>query len=95
MQVIALSHFENADVMDYFARLVASICVFFNPRQITLYENVYVQDAESLRRKCKDYIPEIAIPEIELSSDYEKDFMTGLRKLALNCFYPSYQVICE
>lgn len=95
MQVIALSHFENTDVMDYFARLVASVCVFFNPRQITLYENEYVQDTECLQQKCKDYIPEIAMPEIDLSPDYEKDFMAGLRKLALNCFYPSYQVICE
>lgn len=95
MQEIALSHFENTDVVDYFARLIVNACVFFNPSQITLYENSYVQDADCLRRKCKEYIPEIAIPEIDISPNYEKDFMEGLRKLALNCFYPSYQIIHE
>lgn len=93
MQEIALSHFYNTDVVDYFARLVASVCVFLNPQEITLYENRYIQDADCLREKCRKYLPEIAIPRIIISSDYEKDFMAGLSKLALNCFYPSYQII--
>lgn len=93
MQDIALSHFQGTDVVDYFARLVVSACVFFNPKQITLYENPYIQDADHLKDKCREYLPEAALPDIVLSSDYEEDFMAGLRKWALNCFYPSYQLI--
>lgn len=95
MQDIALAQFENTNAVDYFARLIASVCVFFNPRQITLYENPYVQDPARLQEACRAYIPDLAIPQIELSPDYETDFMSGLRKLALNSFYPSYQVIQE
>lgn len=95
MQEIALSRFQGEDPEDYFARLIVSACVFFNPRQITLYENDYIQDPDSLRRKCGQYLPESAVPGIVLSAEYEKDFMTGLCRLALNSFYPSFRIVCD
>lgn len=93
MQEIALAHFPDTDVTDYFARLITSVCVFLNPRQITFYENDYMRDVNALQAKCRDYLPEIAMPKIILSPDYQKDFMAGLGRLALNSFYPSYQII--
>lgn len=93
LQTVALSHFEHTDVLDYFARLVTSVCVFLNPRQITIYKNEYVDNAELLRSKCAEYLPDIAIPEIIFSSNYQTDFMFGLRKQVLNSFYPSYKII--
>ena len=93
LQTIALSCFEDADVLDYFARLITSVSVFLNPRQITIYENKYLNDTKILHDKCAKYLPNIAIPEILLSPYYEADFMLGLRKLVLNSFYPSYEII--
>lgn len=93
MQTIALSHFHDTDVTDYFARLITSVCVFLNPRRITLYKNPYIHDTDRLQKKCMDYLPEIAVPGIFLSEDYEKDYMAGLSRLVLNCFYPSYHII--
>lgn len=95
MQEIALSGFPDTDLEDYFARLIVSACVYLNPRQIVLYENRYIQDAKRLEEKCKVYLPEKAVPEIILSPDYGDDFMEGLKRLSMNHFYPSYQIIQE
>lgn len=93
MQEIALTGFPDTDIEDYFARLLVSACVYLNPRQIVLYENSYVTDAKRLQERCKTYLPENAVPEIILSPDYEKDFMSGLKRLSMQHFYPSYRII--
>lgn len=96
LQQIALDNFKEADAVDYFARLISSICIFYNPEEIILYENSnYIRNIENIREKCRQYIPEIAVPKVLLSKFYQQDYENGLIELAKNILYPAYIFIRE
>lgn len=88
MQQAALQGLTGVDPVDYFARLVASACVFLNPEDLVVYETPYLQSGGQLKQACGRYLPAQAVPRIHISREYRQDYLAGLTRLAMDLLYP-------
>ena len=96
LQQIALDGFKDIDTIDYFARLIAGVCVFYNPEEIIFYENdKYTDKMDAIINRCRKYIPDIALPRIEISTKYWEDYQVGLIEMIKDILYPAYSIVRE
>ena len=75
----AKTHFEGADMVAYYMQVIRAYAALVNPDRVVLYENSLLAGrAERVRRACAQTLPEQAMPEIEVSHDFEEDYEEGL-----------------
>ncbi len=83
LQQIAETAFENTDLTDYTARLIACICAVVNPQKIVVLDNEFAPKSKSeLEKACCSYLPTAALPQIEICDDYHLLYREGLLELA-------------
>ncbi|KKO55310.1 ROK family protein [Paenibacillus sp. DMB20] len=79
----AKTHFEGADIVDYYARVVRSYVSLLNPDRIVLYENELISGkAHEIRKECAKNLPAHAIPHIEMIRSFKEDYERGLSVFA-------------
>lgn len=73
------THFKNADIADYYSKVIRSYIALLNPDRIVLYQDELINDKIDAIRKesAKDLPPEV-VPPIELSYEFEEDYRKGL-----------------
>jgi Transcriptional regulator/sugar kinase len=75
----AKTHFEGADLVDYYSSVIRSYIVILNPDRIVLYQNELINDKiDAIRRESGKGLPSQVVPPIELSYEFEEDYRQGL-----------------
>lgn len=73
------THFKDADLVDYYARVIRSYIALLNPDRIVLYQNKLINDKiDAIRKESEKDLPPPAVPSIELSYGFEEDYRKGL-----------------
>ena len=71
------------NISQLYARLIQIYAVTVNPHMVVLYRHPLLEGKiDEIRRLCVSYLPSKAIPSIELSYDYQKDYEKGLFAVA-------------
>lgn len=90
LQDIALKGLTKENILDYLARLVTVVGVMINPSRIVLYENKLFPDPKEIEEACCGYLPKKEVPEVIISSKYERHYLEGLHFLAQGLIYPGF-----
>ncbi len=81
----AQTHFVDADMADYFAKVICAYAALIDPDRVVLYADpLLTGQVERIRANCARSLPPQALPEIELSHAFEQDYTRGLFTLARN-----------
>ncbi|HEX2985263.1 MAG TPA: ROK family protein [Caproiciproducens sp.] len=75
----AKTHFKDADLVDYYSRVIRSYIALLNPDRIVLYQNELINGkVDAIRKESEKNFPPSVIPPIELSYEFEEDYRKGL-----------------
>lgn len=79
----AKSNFAGVDMVDYCSKLARSYAALVNPERIVFYDDPLISGRlDDIRRECARHLPLQAIPQLEISSDFDRDYERGLAALA-------------
>ena len=71
------------DVTELYTRLIQVYACTVNPSMVVLYHNPLLEGRlDDIRSRCAACLPAKALPSIELSKDYQKDYERGLFAMA-------------
>lgn len=71
------------DIVEPYTRLIQIYSVTVNPSMVILYSHPLLEGKlDEIRRSCAASIPAKALPAIELSRNYQKDYESGLFAMA-------------
>nr|WP_237179219.1 ROK family protein [Paenibacillus sp. MMS18-CY102] len=75
----AKTHFKNVNMAEYYGKVIRSYAALLNPDRVVLYENSFIAGkADEIRKICATSLPTHAIPQIELSNQFNEDYERGL-----------------
>ena len=75
--------FSARGMQDVYRRIIQTYAVLLNPERIVLYTNPFLEGMmEELYEDCSRYLPEYAVPLLELSDDFERDYEMGMMEIA-------------
>ena len=73
------TQFKDADLVDYYYKVIRSYIAILNPDRIVLYQNELINGKiDEIRKKSEKDLPTNAIPLIEISYEFEEDYRKGL-----------------
>lgn len=79
----AKTHFAGADMIEYYAKIIRSYAALLNPDRVVLYGNDFIAGkTDEIRKLCAQNLPTHAIPQIEVSDEFNEDYEEGLYVLA-------------
>ncbi|MDO4271223.1 MAG: ROK family protein [Eubacteriales bacterium] len=79
----ARTHFAGADMVAYYMQVIRAYAVLVNPDRVVLYENeLLAGKVDRIRAACEKTLPPQAMPVIELSDTFVRDYEAGLLALA-------------
>lgn len=75
--------FSARGMQEVYRRIIQIYAVLLNPERIVLYTNPFLEGMmEELYEDCSRYLPEYAVPLLELSDSFERDYETGMMEIA-------------
>lgn len=70
-------------MLELYAILVRAYATVLNPDRVVLYQNPLIKDKlDDIRSRCAKRLPAHAVPQIELSDEFDLDYERGLFALA-------------
>lgn len=75
--------FDGADMVAYYGKIIRSYAALVNPDRVVLYENEFIAGkADAIRREFSFCLPPQAIPQLEVSRNFDGDYQLGLASIA-------------
>lgn len=75
----AENRFSGVDIVSYYLQVLRACAALLNPDCVVLYDHPLLEgNVNRIRSACADTIPEQALPRIELSQEFDRDYEAGL-----------------